>query len=794
MNKIEIPLGLYNPNVTIFKDLLKPNSESSVVPLNEVINRIRNGSSKDLINKVRSGNKELKTKLPCICFSGEFLSRNADGLKNHSGLMVLDFDKINSEDLKETQNKINTNKHIRASFISPSGNGIKALVRVPNDLNKLTHAQHYQAFREEFKFDYLDSSGSDVARVCFESYDQNVYENQKAKTYKPKLKELKLCSVTNVAKTSPEVIISASENDVIEGIMKFNFKTSFASGQLNQYVFSLAGTMCEYGVAQAAAEGYIMANIVEGNCKKPQAKLNTIRSAYKSREFGSKTYEDLKKRSSVIKQITKGVPLTEIAAENKISIEDIAKIEKEEQIFWYVSKNKVHINEVKFASFLVDSGFYSYLPSGAKSPILVRVKKNVVTETSAYLITKFIKEFIKNNQELHRTFISYIALSTERFFTSHLDQIEFETLRDTREKAFIPYQNGILEITNNSKTLVPYSNTTSYIWEEQIIKRDYVEHQDNTNDYKKFVSNVSNSKPEAIESVLGYLISTYKNRSNNKAIILNDEVISDVAEGGTGKGLLMQGIEQIRNTSILDGKSFDDKKTFKYQTVSRDTQVLVFDDVKKSFNLESKYSIITEGLEIERKNKDAIRLSVKESPKIVISTNYVIQGDGNSHHRRVHEVEISQYYGKHLTPEDEFNRQLFQDWDSIDFEKFDNYMIYCLQKYMIHGLINQQPKNLKLRKLIGATNKDFVDFMEEGNIVVGERIQTELAFNNFKDECKDFDNKHFSRKRFSIWLSKYCDYKGFEFNSLNSGGMRYIYLVKKDEIKEDNVKTEEINF
>ena len=51
-----------------------------------------------------------------------------------------------------------------------------------------------------------------------------------------------------------------------------------------------------------------------------------------------------------------------------------------------------------------------------------------------------------------------------------------------------------------------------------------------------------------------------KNKTNNKAIILNDEVISDNPEGGTGKRLFMQGVKQIRRTAILDGKGFDDKK------------------------------------------------------------------------------------------------------------------------------------------------------------------------------------------------------------------------------------------
>ena len=120
-------------------------------------------------------------------------------------------------------------------------------------------------------------------------------------------------------------------------------------------------------------------------------------------------------------------------------------------------------------------------------------------------------------------------------------------------------------------------------------------------------------------------------------------------------------------------------------------------------------------------------------------------------------------------------------------------MIYCLQKYLIHGLIQEKPKNLELRKLIAASNKDFVDFMEDNNIPIGEKIQTELAFNNFKDECKDFDNKHFSRKKFIMWMKKYCDYKGLEYNSLKSGSIRYILLKNKNK-EEKNVDLSEIPF
>src|SRR5699024_3988871 len=131
------------------------------------------------------------------------------------------------------------------------------------------------------------------------------------------------------------------------------------------------------------------------------------------------------------------------------------------------------------------------------------------------------------------------------------------------------------------------------------------------------------------------------------------------------------------------------------------------------------------GLTLERKNKDAIKLPVEQSPKMVISTNYVIRGEGNSHNRRRHEIEVAQHYGglSGRTPYDDFGKQLFDDWNEDDYRKFDNYMVYCLQLYLKKGLIPQyDAKNIKVRKFIAETNKEFYEWAIEGNIPTNERI------------------------------------------------------------------------
>ena len=92
-----------------------------------------------------------------------------------------------------------------------------------------------------------------------------------------------------------------------------------------------------------------------------------------------------------------------------------------------------------------------------------------------------------------------------------------------------------------------------------------------------------------------------------------DEIISDNPEGGTGKGLFMKGLAEMKKLVVIDGKSFDFARSFAYQLVSADTQVLCFDDVKKYFDFEKLFSVVTEGLTLEKKNKDAIKIPFSKS-------------------------------------------------------------------------------------------------------------------------------------------------------------------------------------
>ena len=340
-----------------------------------------------------------------------------------------------------------------------------------------------------------------------------------------------------------------------------------------------------------------------------------------------------------------------------------------------------------------------------------------------------------------------------------------------------------------------------YVWKDHVIDRAYKECETFDCDYKTFVENISGKNPvrtTSMESTIGFLMHGHKNLSYCPAVILNDEVISDNPEGGTGKGIFMNALSHMKKLVTIDGKAFDFAKSFAYQLVSADTQILCFDDVKKYFDFERLFSVVTEGLTLEKKNKDAIKIPFSKSPKIAITTNYAIKGAGNSFQRRKWELELYQHYSKNFTPQDEFGRLFFGDWDDDEWCVFDNYMIQCLQLYLREGLIESEFVNLKIRQLSAETSHDFIEWcgLLEGTqpnskLVPDIRLNTNELYLDFVQEYPDYSPRakmSISRIRFNKWLYSFCMYKEGvppeEGKDLNG---KWIIMKQKPE---DNINNE----
>lgn len=769
-------------NITIFKDI-KDTSQPFYRPANFILKRIKDGSSKELVKKIRATkDKEkrnlLKQGLPAICFSGSFTKRNDNSLNEHSGLICLDFDGYpsNKEMLQEKE-RITKLKFTYSAFISPSGKGLKVLVKIPPTAEQ--HKQYFYSLQKYFNSEYFDTTSKNISRVCYESYDPLIYINETSSQW-DKIEEEEYTEV--VKQVDLPTIPVTDENKIVKILVKWwEKKYPMSEGQRNHNAYVLAAAFNDFGVTQTLAE-YILDGYQSRNFTKHEIK-KTIQSAYMQKQnFGTKYYEDQEKVNQIRHKLKRGVSKKEIRTELKsykideVSIDNVINRIEEEQSnhkFWTKNdKGTIKIVHILFKHFLEENGFYKFNPEGSKNYVFVRVTNNLIDHTSEKEIKDFILNYLLDVDDL--SIYNYFAENTRYFreeFLTLLNSIDVYFIEDDKDTAYLYYKNGAVKVTYEGLLLIDYLDIGGYVWKDHVIDRVFIECQPKGCDYRSFITNIcgqNESRVKSMMSTIGYLLHAYKNLAYCPATILNDEVISDNPEGGTGKGLFINGIAKMKKVVVIDGKSFNFDKSFAYQLVSADTQILCFDDVSKSFNFERLFSVVTEGLSLEKKNKDAIKIPFSKSPKVAITTNYAIKGKGSSFERRKWELELAQYYTKEYTPLKEFRKMMFAEWDDDEWCQFDNFMIECLQLYLKFGLIKSDFVNLKVRKLSAETCHEFIEWCGVVGGTVNHKLvlDTKLFMNDlyldFVEDNPDFAPKSkmtVSRRRFYKWLEAYSEFK-----------------------------------
>lgn len=179
--------------VSVYKDVFDKTSQL-YYDVDVVLKVIQNGKYKDKIHQLRqTTEKDLRSRikqgLVSICFSGTFESRYDSKIIKHSGLVVLDFDHV--QNLDELKKAFKADPYTFAAFISPSGDGLKVLFKIPD--NKKDHSEHYLGIVDYCKskeYPELDTTSKNLSRVCFVSYDSDLYINKDSKIFTEKKKDI----------------------------------------------------------------------------------------------------------------------------------------------------------------------------------------------------------------------------------------------------------------------------------------------------------------------------------------------------------------------------------------------------------------------------------------------------------------------------------------------------------------------------------------------------------------------------------------------------------------------------
>lgn len=751
----------------------------------------------------------LKSKLPAVTWSGTFSKRKAENLIQYSGLICLDFDKLPLETLQTA--KTNLPPFVFATFLSPSGNGMKIICKVERISGK--HAENFRHLADYFKKVYkieADESGKDICRLCFLSWDKSIYIDENCETFDyPNLLEQE--EKKPVTKSLPSPLpIEKTIGDKFADIRTFTDKKfTYADGSRNQYINTFCMNCKTRGIDENETKQYC-ANafhdyVSEHGIKDVSAIVTSV-YANNSIVFGSRAYANTNHRAT---------------ARPSSQTPDSPDKYKMDVLFWYEVKTKdketgLEKIDVKFDHdgltwFMSNNGFKK-LRLGEKGYQFIRTYGNLLEALEPDELNSFIVEFLQQGvsassdglytandinddlRDVRRMYMRGINNYSKPAIYSSLPSLTPKFLRDTETTTYLYFNNGFVEITADKIELKPYDKLNANIWAKQ--KKDFDVSIIPTAEMEKGDTwrflNLSilgegatdDKDPVRLFSMLstiGYLVDGFKDPTNAKCVIFGDKEINRTgteSHGGSGKTLTAHMIGKMVNACVLDGKAFRFEDPYPFESLKPDQKLIVFNDVVKKFPFEQLFHKITEDFEYRKKYVDAIIIPFEDSPKPLVITNYTISGEGSSFRRRQQFIEFSNYFDDEHTPKVEFGHRFFFDWDKEEWNRYYNTMFFAVQVYKKKGLIPFPAANIKLNKLLQAAGEPFIDWMDEKCIpekagdqplYLARKLDRAEIFKTFREECHDY-HKMENSNTFTSWVKMWCDVREFDLNKHKNGG------------------------
>lgn len=473
--------------------------------------------------------------------------------------------------------------------------------------------------------------------------------------------------------------------------------------------------------------------------------------------------------------------------------------------FWQTTRGKISINFYQLLIYLISNLNITKVRI-LNNTYLACKQDNVIelieSEDIAQRFIQHIEDVFPDEKSLINKIgiLDAVVEKSEKYYNkhviNHLPVIDVTIKNDTKTNCYIAFENGVLDISRDATKLISLKDFKNHILENRIIRRKFERScRKLKGDFVKFVWNLAGHSPyrfKVLCSTIGYLIHNYKDPVTPKMVILIDQVIGELEtnNGGSGKSLLLKSIGYIRNLVELSGKRLQTTNRFALQRVDAFTDVILVNDARKNENLDNWYNISSDGTTIERKYQKEQILSAEDSPKIAFTSNHmIVRSEGNSSERRVHETEISDWYNKDNTPQDEFGRNLFDDFNSDDWKDFDNFMVYCVEYYLQFGLLTPPKINILKRKLLSEVGVELVEFIDE-------KLAEGITKFHKKDTYDEFvkggyiNRKYIPlRNSFTRKLKKYFEYKGLAYNETPSDSKNYIELITEEKLQEITSKS-----
>jgi hypothetical protein len=367
---------------------------------------------------------------------------------------------------------------------------------------------------------------------------------------------------------------------------------------------------------------------------------------------------------------------------------------------------KVITSRHKYADFFIQEKFLRISTAEDKFQ-LIHDSNNVVnffnhkTDIVSFLESN-INEPIKYRNLIRETIAKECNTAINNSFNL-IPSTKLVYYSDSKNNFGLPFKNGFFYFDENidiqklaSKN---YSEVEGFFAPHKIQNRQFT-YTDEIGMFEKFMARVSTGKEFAhspddlnvykeFNKMFGYLCHTFKNQTNSPCIIFTDEGANDEnRNGGRGKTIITKALAEVQTVMLKGGKEFDANYTHVFADLERKHNVYIIDDVPAAFNYDDLYTNILGSINCQRKGLKAELIEFEQTPKFVITTNWVVRYDekNSSTNRRFLEYKFSDYYNQSKTPLDDFGCTFFQDWDQMEWNRFYSFVFRCVSLFISEGL------------------------------------------------------------------------------------------------------------
>lgn len=465
--------------------------------------------------------------------------------------------------------------------------------------------------------------------------------------------------------------------------------------------------------------------------------------------------------------------------------------EKKEASFYSIAKaNKVITSPMMYANYLMGKNFVR-IATGDGRIRLIKDTNNVikfydhVTELPRFLVDcitedAFTRELVANQVARDSNNVIKQALLC-------MPSAALEYYSDEKDTFGLPFANGFFSTDKSGEvTSREYSEVKGFFAPHPKQDREFILF-DEVGVFETFfnraVTGVKypdiDQEPtiKAFQSMVGYMVHSFKDATDSPCVVLTDhEADGNSRNGGRGKSLITRALLEAQKGLVKGGIEFNTAYNFYLNDLQKEHNIYVIDDVPANFKYQDLYTNILGDISCQRKGLAAELIPFAESPKFIITTNWVLPYDAEnaSTNRRFAEYKLTPYYNMALTPNDELKSHFFDGWDSTEWSKFYSFIFRCVTVYLNEGLIripyDKTEDNFKVAFYNDATFEAFETTFdlftkEAGGKIIFLTVSKFLEMYSIIRTTNDrLINQNNAKHLINVWLEHHgANYGGFKF-------------------------------